>query len=71
MTNHTKIKIDAKSWDAGYRAGLEDLPDRHGKDIDGYSWSSGYVEGQTEKKKNKSNPEKQSKNDFYKSKNPL
>ena len=45
-----KIKIDQPSWDAGYKAGLEGLPDRHGKEIDGYSWSSGYIEGQAEKK---------------------
>ena len=49
MTNHTKVKIDTKSWDAGYKAGLEGLPDKHGKEIDGYSWSSGYIEGKAEK----------------------
>lgn len=44
------VKLDAKSWDAGYHAGLSgksDYPVPMG--LDCLSWYSGFIEGKAER----------------------
>lgn len=40
-----RVKIEATSWHAGYKAGLEGKSSQQGN-FDGYSFSSGYIEGE-------------------------
>jgi hypothetical protein len=39
------VTIDKASWDAGYHAGLRGCEAAAPRGYDGYSWCSGYIEG--------------------------
>jgi len=48
-----EIKLDKKSWEAGYQAGYDRKPNQPTAGLDGLSWSSGYVEGWGDKQNGK------------------
>jgi hypothetical protein len=48
-----EIKIDAKTWEAGYNAGYKYKPSRPPAGVDVYSWSSGYIEGKGDRQMGK------------------
>ena len=57
MNQPPAVRQDAKSWQAGYKAGHSGKPtDAPPPGVDGLAWSSGVIEGQADRQAGKVRP---------------